>query len=142
MIALPLALSSGIKMKITIMYSALMAKVATVSGYRENGQWCELRNSCNDGDATSNWETDAAINLIGETNYLRLTVSGNQIIAYVNDEMLFMMEDSTFSSGGVGIYMATTRFGEGEVVINSYSTGEISSGSDSMTDDTDSMTDE
>ncbi len=109
---------------------------------RENGQWCELRNSCNDGDATSNWETDGAINLIGEINYLRLTISGNQITAYVNDEMLFMMEDSTFSSGGVGIYMATTRFGEGEVVINSYSTGEISSGSDSMTDDTDSMTDE
>ena len=107
---------------------------------RENGQWCELRTSCNDGDATSNWEANDAVNLISATNNLRLTISSGQITGYANNEMLFMIEDSTFSSGGVGIYMATTRFGEGEVVIDSYSTSETTS--DSMTNDTDSMTDE
>lgn len=109
---------------------------------RELGVWCELRTACNGGEASSNWEAFEAVNLIGETNRLNLNVYGNQIAGYVNDEFIFMMEETTFSEGAIGIYMATTQFGEAEVIIDSYEVSQGMSFSSSMTDDTESMTDE
>lgn len=110
---------------------------------REGGEWCELRTACNGGDATARWEDFEAVNLIGETNRLNLNVYGNQITAYVNDEFVFMIEEATFSEGAIGIYMATTQFGEAEVTIDNYEvTLGIPSSSNSMTADTTSMTDE
>ncbi|MGB7341491.1 MAG: serine/threonine-protein kinase [Phototrophicaceae bacterium] len=103
---------------------------------RENGQWCELRNECNDGDATSNWQANEAINLIGELNTLNLNVYDNEIIGYVNGELVFMMEEATFSQGAIGIYMATTQFGAAQVEIDSYNVSlGMPPASDSMTDD-------
>jgi len=103
---------------------------------REDGQWCELRNECNNGEASSTWQLDDSINLIGETNTLNLNIYENQIAGYVNGELVFMLEETTFDEGAIGIYMATTQFGAADVAIDSY---DVAAGmppaSSSMTDD-------
>jgi serine/threonine protein kinase len=86
----------------------------------ENNRWCELRYPCGGQDFDAVWTRDESILMIGETNHLTINTYGGQITAYVNDEQLFMIDDDTFSSGGVGIYMATTPLGAAEVAINNY----------------------
>lgn len=110
---------------------------------RENGQWCELRNDCNGGEASSNWQEHEAINLIGENNTLNLNVYDNQIAGYVNGELVFMLEESTFAEGAIGIYMATTQFGAADVAIDNYDVAiGMPPASSSMTGDTDATTGE
>lgn len=103
---------------------------------RENGTWCELRTACNSGDAEGNWQANAVINPIGESNTLNLNVYENQIVGYVNGETVFMLEEDTFANGAIGIYMATTQFGLAEITVNNY---DVSLGmppsADSMTSD-------
>lgn len=103
---------------------------------RENGTWCELRNSCNEGVANVNWQPNGAINLIGQVNTLNLNVYENEISGYVNGEIVFMLEERTFSEGGIGIYMATTNAGSADVTIDDF---DVSLGmpptADSMTSD-------
>lgn len=103
---------------------------------RQNGQWCELRNACNDGDADANWESNDAINLIGEWNALNVNIYGDEITGYVNGEMVFNLEESAFGQGAIGIYMATTQFGAAQVEIDNYNVAlGMPPASDSMTDD-------
>jgi len=102
---------------------------------RENGVWCELRNDCNGGDASENWAPNDAINPIGEMNNLNLNVYDNQIIGYVNNQLVFMMTEETFAQGAIGIYTATTPSGQAEAFIDQYNVAIGMPATDSMTGD-------
>lgn len=103
---------------------------------RENGTWCELRTSCNGGLADANWQVNEAIKPIGEINTLNLNVYQNEIVGYVNGELVFMLEEDTFANGGIGIYMATTQAGLAEIAIENYNVAlGMPPTADSMTSD-------
>lgn len=87
---------------------------------REDGTWCELRTSCNGGTADANWQSNEVINPIGELNNFNLNIYQNEIVGYVNGEVVFMLEEDTFANGSIGIYMATTQSGLAEISINNY----------------------
>lgn len=95
---------------------------------RADGQWRELR------DSAENWTENAAINPIGEENKLILTIADNTITAYVNEEMVIVLDDDTFDLGGVGVYLASTRNGDAIATIDTFSVTP-SSAVDSMTDE-------
>lgn len=87
---------------------------------RESGIWCELRTDCNGGEAAVEWQSNDAIQTIGEENTLNINVYRNQIAGYVNDELLFMMEEGSFDRGAIGVYMASTGDGRAEVSVDTY----------------------
>lgn len=87
--------------------------------------WCELRFPCEGQDFDTVWTRNEAILLRGETNTLTINAYDGQITGYVNDESVFMIDDSTFTSGGVGIYTASSQAGIADTLIDSY---EVSAG--------------
>lgn len=86
----------------------------------ENNVWCELRFPCEEQDFDAVWTRDEAIALLGETNILTINTYDGQIAGYVNDISIFMIDDDTFGSGGVGIYTASTQRGMADLLIDSY----------------------
>ncbi|MDQ7025509.1 MAG: serine/threonine-protein kinase [Anaerolineae bacterium] len=101
---------------------------------REEGRWRELR------AASENWTASDAINPLGERNILTINIVNNVLTAYVNDVAVVELEESTFTSGGVGIYMATASGGSAAAAIDRYVvetaiSTEVSSQTDSMTED-------
>jgi serine/threonine protein kinase len=80
---------------------------------RENGVWRELRS------AGESWTTDSAVKPIGEQNRLSVTILNNEIVGYVNSRRLVRVIETTFASGGVGIYLAADA-GSAAVNIDRY----------------------
>ncbi len=96
----------------------------------QDGIWFELR------DLDDAWTGDEAINPLGESNMITLNVYNNRITARVNGELMVLLEDDTFQSGGVGIYAASTAAGQTVARINTFAVQEASA--PSMTDDMES----
>lgn len=69
----------------------------------ENGNWRELRG------VADTWTTTDAVRPRGESNSLRVSATLDHFIVYVNDGEVFAVNDETYSSGGVGLYIATTQ---------------------------------
>jgi len=105
---------------------------------REGGVWQELRQQGED------WTENEAVATMGSSNTLMLGVMGNRLTGFVNNQMVFELEDSTFTEGAVGVYMATTSRGDATIDIDMFSVTENQPVVDSMTDDesVDSMTDD
>jgi serine/threonine protein kinase len=93
----------------------------------EDGAWFELR------DPDDPWTEDEAINPIGEVNSITLSIYNDSITAWVNDEPVVMLEESTFDGGGVGVYAASTQAGQTVATVETFSVQEAST--PSMTDD-------
>jgi len=106
---------------------------------RAAGSWRELRS------ANEEWTPHEAVKPFGEMNQIVLNVQNDTITGFVNGQQVVSLQESTFDSGAVGVYMATTRQGFASVVVDNYSIQPDTASSDSMTDDnnsTDSMTDD
>lgn len=69
---------------------------------RSAGVWRELR------DAGEAWTRNNRVALIGEVNNLTIDVIGSRFIGYINSELIVDVTDDTLSSGGIGIYLAST----------------------------------
>lgn len=99
---------------------------------REQGTWRELRQE------RETWTSNPIIGLAGEPNNLFIQVQGNELIGFVNGEIVTMVEDDTLDSGRVGIYIATPDQGSTHVLVDTYMTIESTlSLADSMTGDED-----
>ncbi|MCA9902999.1 MAG: hypothetical protein KC547_04005, partial [Anaerolineae bacterium] len=72
---------------------------------RQTGDWRELRGE------TDNWTPDAVIAPIGEANKLRVNVVGVRLVGYVNDQAVVQLDDDTFDTGAIGIYVAAPEDG-------------------------------
>lgn len=81
---------------------------------RQNGQWVELRNEA------LQWTPNEAVNRIGALNKMVIEVMDDTFTGYVNGEQIFMLEDSTFATGRIGIYTAVPANGEMAVVVSEY----------------------
>jgi len=95
----------------------------------ENGTWTELRG------AQEAWSLNEAVNPLGESNTLTLEIEGNQFRGMVNDELVLLLTDETFDSGGIGIYVAAPP-GTGDsatIRVDSYNINEPFDGVNSMT---------
>lgn len=77
------------------------------------GQWRELR------QANSQWTPNDAIKPIGQTNRLAVTLVGDEITGYVNSRSVVSLTETTFSSGGIGIYTASDN-GPAVVLIDTF----------------------
>lgn len=66
----------------------------------EDGVWRELRAE----DET--WTTDEVIEQRGQPNTLSVDIVGERVTAFVNNRQVTRVNDSSFSSGRVGIYVA------------------------------------
>lgn len=95
---------------------------------RENGVWHELR------ELDEDWTAHPTIHPIGENNTLELIIYNNTLTGFVNGEQLVTLEDSTFSSGGIGIYMATPTQGTARVQVEAFSASPSMPIAESMTD--------
>jgi hypothetical protein len=83
---------------------------------RNEGVWTELRGT------EEHWTADPAVYPLGRENRLLLDVLGSSITGYVNGVRLFRVNNSTFSRGNVGIYLATHTDGITEVYVDDYQT--------------------
>ncbi len=81
---------------------------------RDNGVWRELRNQA------ENWTQNDAIKPLGSQNQLRVDILGNKITGIVNGRQVALVQDSTFLSGNVGIYLATDASGITDARIDQY----------------------
>ncbi|GAB4328538.1 MAG: hypothetical protein Kow00117_14940 [Phototrophicales bacterium] len=103
---------------------------------REDDNWIELRNPQAAPD--EQWTFSEAVNPIGELNDLEVWINDNQVAAYVNGEVVVMLEEDAFEDGQVGIYVASTSGANTTAIFTMYGVSEPSSsmtGSESMTDD-------
>ncbi len=75
----------------------------------QDGEWTELRCNCSELDRA--WTASDAIHPQGETNALRVMISGSRLSVYVNQQRLETVEDDTWESGAVGIYLGTPEAG-------------------------------
>lgn len=95
---------------------------------RKDGKWTELRRQAD------TWSENAAVQRIGKTNKLTLDIDGNQLTGYVNDTMVVTLSDNSFSSGSVGIYLASTNDGNTDLKVDSYQVKALEkTGVDAMT---------
>lgn len=102
---------------------------------RQDGEWTELR------ETGQPWTEHEAVLPMGSVNQLAIDIRGDVLAGYINGTEVVRLEDSTFDSGSVGIYTATTSEGETTVHVQSYEAAESSSFA--MTDESaDSMTSE
>lgn len=76
---------------------------------REDAIWTELR-----GIADEAWTMDDAVNPIGETNRLSITILDDNFTAYVNNKVVVRLSDATFLNGRIGLYIAT---GDGSAIV-------------------------
>lgn len=83
---------------------------------RTSGQWVELR------AAEENWTPNENVNPRGTANRLLVDILGDHITGYVNGVEVFDLDDDTFDSGSLGIYIATHTDGIASVVIDDYQT--------------------
>jgi serine/threonine protein kinase len=81
---------------------------------RDDGVWHELRNQ------KENWTPNAAIKPLGGKNQLRVDILGDKITGIVNGRQVALVQDKTFSSGNVGIYVATDTSGITDALIDQY----------------------
>ncbi|RMG83573.1 MAG: serine/threonine protein kinase [Chloroflexi bacterium] len=96
---------------------------------RQNREWRELR------DAEETWTEHPAIHPRGEKNQLTIHIDGNLLHGYVNGVNVVNVEDSTFTGGAVGIYLATTSEGNTEVQAYHYAVSDDPPLVDAMTDE-------
>ncbi len=95
---------------------------------RQNGVWRELR------DTGENWTSDARINPLGENNRLALTFDGDQLMGFVNSQLVTSVQVASWPMGAIGLYLATPTAGTASVLIERYG---VSSAVPSMTDSID-----
>ncbi len=81
---------------------------------RENGVWRELRG------LTETWTQHPAIKPIGEDNLIEVNIFNNKVVGFVNGEEIISLEENTFSTGGIGVYMASTSQGLAQIQIEAY----------------------
>lgn len=81
---------------------------------RQAGAWRELR-----GEA-GNWTPDAAVAPVGEVNKLRINVVGVRLVGYVNDQSVVQLEDDTFDTGAIGIYVAAPSDGSASLDVTAF----------------------
>ncbi len=81
---------------------------------RDNGVWHELR------DQTEKWTKNDAIKPLGGKNQLRVDILGDKITGIVNGRQVALVQDRTFLSGNVGIYLATDTSGVTNALIDQY----------------------
>lgn len=96
---------------------------------RENGVWRELRAD------SANWTPSEAVLGVGQNNRLMLEIGSGWLVGYVNDVMVAQVIDDTFSSGAIGIYLATSSAGSATAWIDSYRISAVARGAPSMTSD-------
>jgi len=77
------------------------------------GQWRELRNTA------ETWTPNNTIRPLGENNLISVDIVGDRFTGYVNNRQVTRVTDSTFSAGGVGIYIAADE-GPAAALIDSY----------------------
>lgn len=111
---------------------------------RESGTWYELRNWVRDGDswielsdASGDWTESSAIDTIGNPNTVTIEVYNNILTGIVNGEVVVEIEDTTFESGAVGIYLATPDRVDAntEIEVDSFAISELVLQTESMTGD-------
>ncbi len=81
---------------------------------RQAGDWRELR-----GEA-GNWTPDAAVAPVGAVNKLRINVVGVRLVGYVNDQSVVQLEDDTFDTGAIGIYVAAPEDGSASLDVTAF----------------------
>ncbi|MCL4247610.1 MAG: serine/threonine protein kinase [Anaerolineae bacterium] len=81
---------------------------------RQAGAWRELR-----GEA-DNWTSGAAVAPVGEVNKLRINVVGVRLVGYVNDQSVVQLEDDTFDTGAIGIYVAAPSDGSASLDVTAF----------------------
>jgi len=80
---------------------------------RENGEWRELRGT------DESWTTDDVVASIGGENDLSISIRGDTLLGTINNQQLVNVQDSTFTDGGIGIYLGTDA-GAASVLIDSF----------------------
>ncbi len=80
---------------------------------RNDGVWSELRN------LDEQWTSNEAITPSGNANLLSLNIINDRLTGYINSERVVQVRDNTFTSGRVGIYVASDD-GEAIVDVESY----------------------
>lgn len=97
----------------------------------ENGNWTELRETA----PNLEWQSNDAVNEIGEVNTLSLEIEGNQFRGMVNGELVTLVVDETFAGGNIGVYIAAPpAVGDAAtVLIDRYTVTEPFSAVNSMT---------
>lgn len=80
---------------------------------RLNGEWIELRKRA------ENWTPDAAIQPVGKSNVLSVSLLNETLIGYVNNRQVVRVSDASLQNGQIGIYFATDD-GEALVSVDSY----------------------
>ena len=79
---------------------------------RSDGEWHELRKR------DEKWTRNEAINPAGGKNHLAVDVFGATITGTVNGKQVTRVVDTTFRSGGIGIYLATHTSGVTDALID------------------------
>jgi serine/threonine protein kinase len=70
----------------------------------KQGEWHELRNLSDN----QQWTMDTHVKPTGELNHLEITRTDTKITASVNGSIVIQVDDTSFTFGGVGFYVATS----------------------------------
>jgi serine/threonine protein kinase len=70
----------------------------------KQGAWHELRNLPD----KQQWTMDSHVKPTGEVNHLEITRTDTKITASVNGSIVIQVDDTSFTFGGVGFYVATS----------------------------------
>jgi serine/threonine protein kinase len=81
---------------------------------RQNGEWRELRN------ADERWTPSEFVAPLGEENRLRVSISNENLVAFINNQPIVRLQEATFSTGAVGIYLASPQDGIAIAAIDTY----------------------
>ncbi len=85
---------------------------------RSEGVWHELR------DAGESWSPNNIVMPLGQLNTLIVEVNDNQLIGYINGEMVTTVTDDTIASGQIGIYVASPPQGRASILVDTYQASE------------------
>lgn len=85
---------------------------------RSEGVWHELR------DAGESWSPNDIVMPLGQLNTLIVEVNDNQLIGYINGEMVTTVTDDTIASGQIGIYVASPPQGRASILVDTYQASE------------------
>lgn len=81
---------------------------------RENAMWRELRG------AEERWTTGEFVRPLGQSNILRINISDENLVGFVNFQPIIRLEESTFAEGRIGIYLAAPDDGTASLEVDSF----------------------
>jgi serine/threonine protein kinase len=81
---------------------------------RENAMWRELRG------VEERWTSSEFVRPLGESNILRINISDENLVGFVNYQPIIRLEESTFAEGRIGIYLAAPDDGTASLDVDSF----------------------